>query len=74
MITLTCDTCEDEIDVTNDPRCVVYNPSGATDVICEGCRQMAWERWNESMAAGEGHQRGCEALREAYRIKRGWRA
>jgi hypothetical protein len=70
---LTCDTCESEIDIANDPRCVVYDPSGATDVMCEVCRERAYDRWQESLEAGEGAQRGCEALREAYRIKRGWR-
>jgi hypothetical protein len=81
MITLTCEHCESEIDVALDPRCVVYDPSGSTDVICEGCR----ERLRRSVVlpdgpAGvgdlnlpKGDQRGCEALREAFRIKRGWR-
>jgi hypothetical protein len=43
--TLTCDHCESEIDFAKDPRCVVYDPSGATDVICDSCRQIAWEQW-----------------------------
>jgi hypothetical protein len=39
-MTLTCDHCDSEIDVEKDPRCVVYDPSGATDVICEACREF----------------------------------
>jgi fermentation-respiration switch protein FrsA (DUF1100 family) len=72
--TLTCDTCESEIDVATDPRCVVYDPSGATDVICEACRERAWDRWQESTLAGEWPPSDLDRLREAYRVKRGWRA
>ena len=77
--TLTCDTCDSEIDTAKDPRCVMYDPSGATDhVICEGCRRAAYDRWVlRDGPAGVGDlnlpkadQRGCEA----YRIKRGWSA
>jgi hypothetical protein len=46
--TLTCDHCESEIDVAKDPHCVQYSPSsGCTEVICDYCRQIAWEQWNE---------------------------
>lgn len=58
MTTLTCDTCESEIDVAKDPRCVVYDPSGSTDVICESCRDLISQRWPFAV----------------HRIKRGWRA
>ena len=61
MTTLTCEHCESEIDVAKDPKCVVYDPSGATDVICEGCRAYAWEAT-------------MLGLQHDYRIKRGWRA
>ena len=60
MTTLTCDHCESEIDVAKDPRCVVYDPSGSTEVICEACRVLICERRKRTS--------------EAYRIKRGWRA
>jgi len=73
MTTLTCDHCESEIDVKKDPKCVVYDPSGATDVICESCRERAWERWQEDAMAGDGPPSLIEQ-RQAYRIKRGWRA
>lgn len=72
--TLTCDHCESEIDVEKDPRCVVYDPSGATDVICEACRERAWERFEEERMAGEGPPSFEEQQRAAYRIKRGWSA
>ena len=58
MTALTCEHCESEIDFAKDPRCVIYDPSGATDVMCEACRERAH---NEKML-------------EAYPIKRGWRA
>ena len=61
MTTLTCEHCESEIDVAKDPNCVVYGPSGSTEVNCESCRDFIYEQWK---------MRG----REAYRIKRGWRA
>ena len=75
MTTLTCDHCEAEIDVALDPRCVVYDPSGATDVICEACRERAWRRWEEStLAVKRDRPYGItERFREAYRIKREWR-
>ena len=63
MTTLTCEHCESEIDIAKDPRCVVYDPSGATDVICEACRELAYQRY------GIG-----PCMHEIYRIKRGWRA
>ena len=46
--TLTCEHCDSEIDVAKEPHCV---QRGGMGIICEACRQMAWERWNESMAA-----------------------
>lgn len=69
MTAITCEHCESEIDVASDPRCVVYDPSGATDVICEICRELA-----QSLMAKEWPADLTQELREAYRIKRGWRA
>jgi len=59
--TLTCEHCDSEIDVEKDPKCVSYDPSGATDVMCAECRARAYdeqvsEHWAPNM------------------IKRGWRA
>jgi hypothetical protein len=71
--TLNCDHCESEIDVALDPRCVVYDPSGATDVICENCREGAYLRWLENVMDG-GAPSLIEQQRKAYRIKRGWSA
>ena len=68
--TLTCDHCESEIGVANDPRCVVYDPSGATDVICEACRKRAYRRKERSLE----NWTVSDTDRLAYRIKRGWRA
>jgi hypothetical protein len=70
--TLTCEHCDSEIDAAKDPRCVVYDPSGSTDVICEGCRERAFDRWQESIAAGDGPPSFLDQQREAYRIKRGF--
>jgi hypothetical protein len=47
---ITCDHCDSEIDVAKDPCCVVYDPSGATDVICEACREHAYDRWQVCVA------------------------
>ena len=57
MTTLTCEHCKSEIDVANDPRCVVYDPSGHTDVICAECRELM-HQWAQG---------------DAYGIKHGWR-
>jgi hypothetical protein len=68
--TLTCEHCESEIDVAKDPRAVVYDPSGATDIYCADCRERDFFRWLEDLPVSMG-----EKLREAYMInKRGWRA
>lgn len=48
MITITCQHCSTEIDPAQDPACVVYDPSGATDVICYECRKLAYRRWLKS--------------------------
>jgi hypothetical protein len=74
---LTCEHCESEIDPAKDPRCVVYDPSGATDVICEVCRERLWGRWAaeqfEIMKGTSLRQAaGCGDLNEPFRIKRGW--
>jgi len=74
MTTITCDHCESEIDVEKDPRCVIYEPSGHTEVWCEACRERAYDRWNERIMAGEGGLSITEQQRQAHRIKRGWRA
>lgn len=60
---ITCEHCEAEIDVAKDPRCVVYDPSGSTDVICEACRERAYLDYCNDCIDHEN-----------YRIKRGWRA
>jgi hypothetical protein len=56
MTTVTCDHCDSEIDTAKDPNCVIYNPSGATDVYCAECRD-AWlgrsiEQWDELFKRG----------------------
>ena len=50
--TLTCEHCDSEIDVALDPKCVVYDPSGATDVICAECRKRSYDRWYKSAMGG----------------------
>jgi hypothetical protein len=70
MTTLTCDHCESEIDVEKDPKCVVYDPSGATDVICAECRERAWKQ----CIVDGGWADHPEYQRVRQGIKRGWRA
>ncbi len=69
--TLTCEHCESEIDVAMDPRCVVYDPSGATHVSCKGCREGTYLKWAEMMSDAHAN---CGDLNEPFRIKRGWQA
>jgi hypothetical protein len=59
---IACEHCSAEIDVAKDPRCVVYDPSGSTDVICEGCRYRAWTT-----------RQRVQIEQRDDRIKRGWR-
>jgi hypothetical protein len=69
--TLTCDTCESEIDVAKDPRCVVYDPSGSTDVICEACREACERAANAEWGSFTSSDL---PFGMQHRIKRGWRA
>jgi len=73
MTLITCQHCDSEIDVADDPRCVAYDPSGATDVMCAECRLRAFNLGQERSFEGWPPSL-TERLREAYRIKRGWRA
>jgi len=73
MTNITCDHCESEVDIANDKNCVIYDPSGITAVMCEACRERAYDRWQEGLMAGDGPPSLIEQQRQAYRIKRGWR-
>jgi len=64
MTTITCEHCESEIDIEQDPHCI---QDGGMDVMCAGCREQAWERWRQDTLKNWRQP-------EAYRIKRGWRA
>ena len=47
--TLTCENCESEIDVAKDPRCVMASVTGHANVMCESCRQLAYDRWRVAL-------------------------
>jgi hypothetical protein len=51
---ITCEHCDSEIDVAQDPRCVVYDPSGATDVMCKKCKELMWEQMCEAYRIKRG--------------------
>ena len=68
--TLTCEHCGSEIDVAKDPGCI---QDGGMDVICEACREHAWDNWQQS-AFYDWPVSITERVREAYRVKRGWQA
>lgn len=68
--TITCEHCERDIDVATDPHCV---QSMGQDVICEACRERAYDRWQESLMAGEGPVSLAEQQLAAWKIKRGIR-
>lgn len=72
---ITCDHCDSEIDIAKDRRCVLWSYAGGrTEVMCESCRERAFDRWQEDAMAGDGPSSLIEQQREAYRIKRGWQA
>jgi hypothetical protein len=70
--TITCDDCGDEIDTGQDTNCVIYDPSGQTDVMCAECRGRAFDRW-QARSLADWPLSDTEKLREAYKLKHGWR-
>jgi hypothetical protein len=71
MSMCNCDHCDRYIDSDKDGDCFIVNPYDANDIttLCEPCRERAWDRHQESLAAGEGPPSLIEQQRAAWRLK-----
>lgn len=53
MSMISCDRCADPIDSDEDPDCFIEAPTcipynkNLEEVVCESCREKAWEQANE---------------------------
>jgi hypothetical protein len=56
MSMVTCDHCDAYIDSDFDPDCFIENPydSKDTTILCEPCRERAYDRYQESLMEGGG--------------------
>lgn len=75
MSMVLCEHCEAGIDSDDDPHCFIDNPydSRDTTILCESCRERAYDRANEDAMAGDGPPSLIEQQREAYKLKHGLR-
>lgn len=71
MSMVVCEHCDGPINSDDDPGCFIENPYDSKDVtiLCEACRERAWDRQQESLASGEGPPRLIEQQRSAWRLK-----
>lgn len=73
MSLIPCEHCDAMIDSDDDPGCFIDNPydSRDTTILCEPCRERAYERHQESLMEGGGGPSLIEQQRAAYKIKHG---
>ncbi len=73
MSIVICDRCDCWIDSDDDGDCFIENPYNAKDttVLCEPCRERAWDRQQEDLMEGGGGPSLLEQQQDAYRIKHG---
>lgn len=68
---MICDHCDEPINVTADPHCRCVNPYDSRDVsiVCEGCRERAYERQQERLMEDGPGPSLLEQQREAMKLK-----
>ena len=73
MSIVICDHCNCWVDSDDDPECFIENPYDSKDVtmLCEPCREAAWDRAQEDAASGECGLSLIEQQRAAYKLKHG---
>lgn len=69
MSRLICEHCDEPVN-PSDLYAICTDPwGGNATTICENCRERAWDRQQESLAAGEGPPSLIEQQRQAWRLK-----
>lgn len=73
MSVVVCDHCERYIDSDDDGDCFIDNPydNRDTTILCESCREKAWDRAQESLMETGGGPSLIEQQRAAYNLKHG---
>lgn len=71
MSVVTCDHCDTYIDSDDDPDCFIENPydSKDTTILCEPCRERAWDREQERLMETGGGPSLLEQQIEAMKLK-----
>ena len=71
MSIIVCDRCNAYIDSDDDPDCFIENPydSKDTTILCEPCREAAWDRQQETLMETGGGPSLIEQQRAAWRLK-----
>lgn len=74
MSMVTCEHCDQPINSDDDPGCFCDNPYNSRDttIVCENCRERAYDRHQESLMEGGGPSL-IEQQREAFNVKHGYR-
>lgn len=71
MSIVICDRCDCWVDSDDDPECFIENPydSRDTTILCEPCRERAWEQQQETLMETGGGPSLIEQQREALKFK-----
>lgn len=71
MSIVICDHCDRAIDSDFDCDCFIENPydSKDTTVLCENCRERAWDRQQESLMENGPGPSLLDQQREAMKFK-----
>lgn len=73
MSMVNCDCCDRYIDSDDDGDCFIENPYDSKDtrIMCEPCRERAYDQQQESLMEGGGGPSLLEQQQAAYRQKHG---
>ncbi len=72
---VVCERCDNEINPVSDPYCRCTDPWGGNlEIVCEPCREGAYDRHQEYLMEGGGGPSLIEQQRAAYNIKHGIRS
>jgi hypothetical protein len=75
MSMVICEHCDGPIDSDDDPGCFVDHEGWCKDeIICEPCRERAYDQGQESLMEDGGGPSLIEQQRQAWNIKHGVRS
>lgn len=71
MSVVNCDRCDTYIDSDDDPDCFIENPydSKDTTILCEPCREKAYDREQERLMEDGPGPSLLEQQQAAWRLK-----